>query len=118
MAPPSLKKDQGGKALRFNVNGVDYAFRESEFTGKLERELYGSAGLTWIKAVQAAQDGALFGVAALIWLARRQAGQTVDYEVVESELYADAMAGDLTLTFEDVDADGGDDAGPPADGAN
>lgn len=118
MAPPSLKKQQEGKALRFNVNGVDYAFRESEFTGKLERELYAQAGLTWIKAVQAAQDGALFGVAALIWLARRQAGQTVNYEAVESELYADAMAGDLTLTFEDADADGGGDDGPPVGGAS
>lgn len=108
---------QAKTAMRFRVQGVDYALSSAEMTGVLERELFRATdGFTLAKALEAASAGGLFGVAALMWLARRQAGETVKYEAVEDELYRDAMAGDLSLEF--VEQGGGDVPDPPAEGVN
>lgn len=116
MPPPSTKRDtqQQSKVLRFKVQGTPHVLDWEAVTGAHDRELYIKAGITKESALDALRQNGIFGLAALIYLARRQAGEaTVDYEAIETAVFAAARSDDgLDLDFTE------DDTYPPAPGAS
>lgn len=112
MAPPKLSKQQSD-ALRFRVDGVVYAFDRAEIGPRIERELFQQSGLTVAKAMEALVGGASFGVAALVFLARRQAGEVVQYQAIEDDLWRAMRESGDEFDLDLIVGDDGGEVGPP-----
>ncbi len=87
-----------GNVKRFRFEGVNYEVDLTSITGKMERELWKSIGMSPMQAIDALGAGASFGLAVLLWVARVQRGDRVTYEQVEG--YLDGLdKGEVDLEF-------------------